>query len=193
MRTDRHLPSPAVVEYSTQPPASPQKALRWDLGAIAILIAVAVMIPAGYRLYDASVTSSVVRALRVAPNVRSVTTVDCDNGPLPSKVVSATVYLTGTGTRVIELHKPTRGELSSGDHLRLALVGSVALYTDSRGTSVLDYIDVGRDGEFAGMLPIRGVGDLTNHYDELLAFVKSLPATGTYTAKDGGIHEFCKR
>ncbi len=193
---ERAVRSRAVFSYDVQTTAGWRSALRRALAVAAILTVLAITFPIVYRLYDTRDVRDVDGVLRSAPNVQSVEH-DCWHHDELScaTILDSGVYLDAARSKVIWFSHPIASELSSGSHLRLSFVGDIPLYRRLPDTSICNNIDVGRDGEFAGMLPfgVRGVGDLTSHYDELLAFVKSLPPAVSYTAKDGTRFEFCTR
>jgi hypothetical protein len=193
---DKHVGSPLALFYGVQPIANRRRVLRRAVAAAAIATAIVAVLPTGYRLYDTSNMRGVERVLRSAPNERSVE-FDCYHRDelSPAMVLFAGVHLDVAGSKVIWFRHPKGSELSNGDHLRLSVVGPINLYRHCEGNTIDDYVDAGRDGEFAGMLPfeVRNVGDLTSHYDELERFLKSLPPTAKYTAKDGKVYEFCNQ
>ena len=56
----------------------------------------------------------------------------------------------------------------------------------------LQYIDLGRDGNFANILPfqLRDIRDLARHYDDIIHIIDRLPRSGTHEAKDGKAYRY---
>jgi hypothetical protein len=112
---------------------------------------------------------------------------DDETGFGPYEVYETYLDLDGSGKRIIGLNGPQGSHLRDGTHLVLSQVGPNCFAVITPEHYWLQYIDIGSDGDFADLLPIKfkDMNDLVSRYDQLLSTVRQLPRNSQITTKDG--------
>lgn len=185
---DRVVMSTApAIDYDSQP----RRNLRRRVTRVALYVALAaagiwsLRVAAGMVWY--ADRDGLRRELEAVPGARVIRIDGYDDGPIMWKVVEATVAVAGAPEKTVTFRVGGPVELRAGNHLRIVRIGPYALWGQNPDGTWPDSVDVGRDGPFAGLLPvtIRNVDDLIAHYDQVMNAIGSLPADGTHRGRDG--------
>ncbi len=135
------------------------------------------------------------RELESIAGVRVVGIDGYEDAPFTWKVVQARITVGGNSAKTITLRAPGSGQLRKGEHLNVFRIGPHFLSATYPDGTWPDCIDLGSKGPFATLLPspLRDVDDLVARYDEVLAFIGTLPADGPHRGPDGKDYVFHRR
>ena len=108
------------------------------------------------------------------------------------KVVGASVSLEGVPQSVLYLRAGTGSDLRGGRHLLVQQLGPYRFDVIGPDGSRPEWIDLGREGAFANLLPfqLKDAGDLAKNYAAILGVVEKMPGSGTHVAVDGKRYQF---
>jgi hypothetical protein len=129
--------------------------------------------------------------LQEIPGVRIRSLDGFDDGP-GWKVVGASVSVDGVPQSVLYLMAGNGSDLSEGRHLLVRQLGPYRFDVMRPDGSRPEWIDLGRDGEFANLLPfqLQSARDLAEHYSAILRILDKVPRSGTHVGRDGMTYQF---
>lgn len=175
------------LEYALIARRDPRRLILRSLGAAALFVSCAWVLPTAYRWNYYAEANRVQAVLDAAVPAGRVELGGYDDGPFEWRLVEALIKVDGSPNRTIVLHGPRAGELRAGKHLKVSAVGIYDFTIVTPDNYWSSRVDLGVAGPFTNSLPFgfRNVQDLVGRYDDLIAFLKLLPQRGHFPAKDG--------
>jgi hypothetical protein len=175
------------LDYGAVSRRNPWRVTRRFVGGLVLLMACVLALRAAYeRLGNYQYYR--VRGVLVA----AVPQGSVDIHSIDGKVISATVTIDRTGTKVFQLDSPRAEDLGSESHLHIEQIGPYVFIVITPEGQRMVGVDLGTQGEFANLLPfeLRSVRDFVARYDEVVGIIEKLPTSGKHTAKDGRTYEY---
>jgi hypothetical protein len=174
-----------TLTYAVTPRLNLRRLTIRSLATIALTVSCAWLLTKAYGWHYYAEANRVQVVLEAAtPNGR-VKLGGFDDSPLEWELVEALVSVDGSREKTLLLHGPRAADLRNGKVVHLSAVGKYHFTFVTPENYWLTGVDFGNGGRFSQLFQFKSVQNLVHRYDEVVAFIQSLPPTGHFPGNDG--------